>query len=440
VRVACSPPSASRGRGIEVRAGDQLIGKKGLPEQASGTDVVIDVGAVGGELMARLTGHDAIAADDAAPVLSIAGELAVAIVADPASAKLVTGGPPPVEQALSALELDIQVRPLPLVPDRAEDLASFAGLVLEDPAGFTPEARRSLATWLERGGVALLALGPHAPMAPLGASFEPIVQGAVSWGVSPVDGLDSSAAVIFGATAAGLSELHGVGRASLDIASQSGTPRVVVKWKDGAPWLIERTFGRGLAYILTLPTSAEQSDLALRPAFLVLLEKFADAARVRNGAHRTPVGEPWAFEGAKSVEVVGPDRKPLRLVDEGAAKIAVPQTIGIYEISIDGDKLTRVVAPVEREVDLRPRPVAPAATSTSLGDVHAKLDLSPYLAVLLLALLVSELSLRALAARTGTRASSLASASGRPEDAAAPFGSSSSAPPRRATPPRSRTG
>jgi hypothetical protein len=61
----------------------------------------------------------------------------------------------------------------------------------------------------------------------------------------------------------------------------------------------------------------------------------------------------------------------------------------------------RVAAPVEREVDLRPRPVAPAAGSTSLGDVRAKLDLSPYLAVVLLALLVAELSLRAIAGKTG---------------------------------------
>src|SRR5262249_8758067 len=149
----------------------------------------------------------------------------------------------------------------------------------------------------------------------------------------------------FGPTATGLLELHEGGRATLDLAAQSGSPRVVTRWKDGAPWLIERSFGRGLAFVLTLPTSAEHSDFALRPAFLVLLEKFAEAARARNGAHRTAVGEPWTFEGAKSVEVTGPDRARLPLIEERTAKIAVPQKIGVYEISFDGDKLTRVVAP-----------------------------------------------------------------------------------------------
>ena len=44
-----------------------------------------------------------------------------------------------------------------------------------------------------------------------------------------------------------------------------------------------------MAYMLTLPTSPDASDLALRPAFLILLEKFVDAARVRNGAHQSPL-------------------------------------------------------------------------------------------------------------------------------------------------------
>jgi hypothetical protein len=401
VRVACSPARASRGRGIEIRAGDKLVGEQKLPDETAALDIGVELHDSRGELSARLTGRDAIAVDDAAPVLATTGQLAIAIVADPANSRLATGGAPPVEQALSALELEMNIRPLPLVPDRLEDLAPFAGLVIEDPAGFTPEARRSLGAWLERGGVVLLALGPHGPLAPLGASFEPLVQGAVGWGASPVDGLDDNAATLFGFTAAGLAELHARGRASLDAATLGGSAKVAARWKDGAPWLMERSLGRGFAFVLTLPTSTETSDLALRPAFLTLLERFAAAARIRNGAHRTPVGEPWTFDGAKSLEVLGPDRAPLRVIEEASDKLVVPEKLGVYEIALDGDKLVRVAAPVEREVDLRPRPVAPAAGSTSLGDVRAKLDLSPYLAVVLLALLVAELSLRAIAGKTG---------------------------------------
>src|SRR6185436_9315560 len=143
------------------------------------------------------------------------------------------------------------------------------------------------------------ALGPHAPLSPLGASFEPLVVGSVGWGPPGVPGLDDRAAATFGAAAPGLLDLRPRGRATIDLAAQGASANVIARWKDDAPWLVERPVGRGLVMVLTLPTSADMSDLPVRPAFLVLLEKFAEAARARNGAHRTPVGEAWSFDGAK---------------------------------------------------------------------------------------------------------------------------------------------
>jgi hypothetical protein len=125
-----------------------------------------------------------------------------------------------------------------------------------------------------------------------------------------------------------------------------------------------------------------------------------DATRTRNGAFRITVGEAWAFEGAKSLEVVGPDKNKLRVADEPTRKVVVPDRIGAYEIALDHDKLTRVVAASEKEVDGRPRRVLPSTRSSSLGDTRARVDLSPYLAIVLLALLVGELGLRLRARRT----------------------------------------
>ncbi|HKQ70715.1 MAG TPA: VWA domain-containing protein [Polyangiaceae bacterium] len=403
VHVACAPAGESKGRSVEVVAGDRVVAHAALPDAAPNTDVGVDVGDTPGELFARLTGKDAIAADDAAPILATTGKLAVAIIADPAGSKLITGGAPPVEQALSALEFDLGVRPLPILPDHAEDLNAYAAIVIEDPAGFTPESRRALALWLERGGVALLALGSHAPLAPLGASFEPLVQGAVNWGPSPAKGLDDRAGSLFGAAATGLDDLKARGRATFDTASLAANA-VLARWSDGAPWLIERAVGRGLAFVLTVPTSPDVSDLALRPAFLMLLEKLVDAARVRNGAHRATVGEAWTFEGAKSLDVTGPDKERLRVTDEPSSKVVTPDRIGVYDVVLDGDKFVRVAAAEAREVDLRPRAVAQESHSASLGDVRKKLDLSPLLAVILLALLVAELALRLLTQRSAQKA------------------------------------
>jgi hypothetical protein len=399
VRVACSPASESKHRTVGVYAGDKRVGEAKLPDEAPGTDVGVELHDATGDLVARLSGADAIAIDDAAPVLATTGELSVAIVADPVSSKLATGGAPPVEQALSALELDMRVRPLPLLPDRPDELAPFAGIVIEDPPGFTPEARRSLGAWVERGGVVLLALGPHAPLAPLGATFEPLVPGSVGWGPSPAPGLDERAAAVFGAAAPSLFDLHPRGRATVDLPLLGNAARVVASWKDDAPWLIERALGRGFVFVITLPTSADISDLPLRPAFLTLLEKVADAARARNGAHRTTVGEAWAFEGAKSLEVTGPDKTRLRTTEDANGKSVVPDRIGVYDVVLDGDKLIRLAAPAEREVDLRPRAARPETRASALGDIRAKLDVSSHIAVLLLALFVAELGLRIWARR-----------------------------------------
>jgi hypothetical protein len=273
-------------------------------------------------------------------------------------------------------------------------------MVIEDPLGFTPEARRSLSTWTDRGGVVLLALGPLAPHAPLGANFEPLVPGSIAWGPSPSPGLDDKAAVLFGAAAAGLVDFRPRGRATIDLSGLGNAAQVTARWKDGAPWLIERPLGRGFVFVLTVPTSTDESDLALRPAFLVLLDRLVDAARTRNGAYRITIGDAWTFEGAKSLDVVGPEKTKLRVTDDAMRKVVTPDRIGVYDITLDQDKLIRVVAASEKEVDPRPRRVHPNTRSSSLGDTRAKIDLSPYLAIGLLALLVGELGLRLRARRS----------------------------------------
>jgi hypothetical protein len=303
----------------------------------------------------------------------------------------------------AALELDVQVRPLPLLPDRADDFAPLSGVIVEDPPGFTPESRRALASWLERGGVALVALGPHAALAPLGTTFDPVLNGPVTWSTSAPPGLDEAGAAFFGASTSGLADLRPRGRAMFDAASLGQSAKVLGYWNDRAPFLVSRPVGRGAAFVLTVPLSTDESDLALRPAFLALLETFVDAARTRRGAQRTEVGEPWVFDRATVVRITDPHGNPITVTEESARKVASPDRIGAYEISLDGDKLMRIAAPAEREIDLRPRRVAPSARGTALGGMRAKIDFSPYVATALLALLLAEIALRAWARRAAAQ-------------------------------------
>jgi hypothetical protein len=402
VRVACSHPGAMTGRSVQLRSSNApgtVVATAPLGGTGKAADVDLDVRGTTADLVAALTGVDAIADDDTAPVLAGGGPLVVAAVADPNETRLATGGPPAAEQALSALRLDIQVRPLPLLPDRLDDFAPLSGVIVEDPPGFTPESRRALSSWLDRGGSALVALGPRAALAPLGATFEPLWTGPVTWAASPATGLDEASAATFGVSGAGLLDFRPRGRATLNTRSLGESAKVLARWKDQAPWLLSRAVGRGIVFVLTVPMSTDQSDLALRPAFLALLETFAEACRTRHGAQRTEVGEPWVFDGTPSLRVVDPRGTEIPVTEDGTRKIVGPDRIGRYEITLGAEKLVRVVAPAEREVDLRPRRVAPSARASMLGGRQARIDLSFYVASVLFALFVAEIVIRAWARR-----------------------------------------
>ncbi|WP_437781400.1 VWA domain-containing protein [Sorangium sp. So ce1097] len=400
--------SAAAGRSLEVRAGDAVLGEVALPPALRAEEITIDLPSATPEiLIAALTGSDAIAEDDRAPIISAGGPLSIAVVVDAATTHVETGGPPPLEQALSALDLEAQIRPLPSVPEHADELAAHAGLIVDDAPGFTPEVRRSLAAWVERGGVALLTLGPRAAAAPLGAGFEPLVPGVVRWSASPVPGVDPATAGWLGPSAAGLADVAPRGRAALGPEASEGA-EVLARWKDGAPFLVRRPLGRGVVLFMTLPLSTEESDVALRPAFLSLLDGFVGAARARGGARRIAAGEAWTFDGYRDVKVerVRVDggqgsarREPLPVAEVERRLRVSPPLAGLYELTLDGERSTRVVSVPEREIDLRPRRVAESARAPELGGMSASIDASQYVALLLLLLLAAELLLRAIGAR-----------------------------------------
>jgi hypothetical protein len=401
---AASGPSA--GRSLEIRSGAKVIASVALGSGIHTEEVPIELPANAPELLvAALTGDDAIAEDDQAPVVSSGGALPTAVIVDAALTHVATGGPPPIEQAFAALKLDAQIHPLPAVPEHDAELNAYAALIVDDAPGFTPEVRRSIAAWVERGGVALLTLGPRAAAAPLGAGFEPLVPGVVRWGASPAPGIDPASAPTLGPSAEGLAALDPRGRVTLDAAAAEGA-EILARWNDGAPFLTRRSLGRGAVLALTLPLSSDESDLVLRPAFLALLDRFVSTARARGGARRIDVGEAWTFDGYRKVEVrkvsiAAPERPtPVPVIEVDRRPRANPPRAGLYELTLDGESVTRVAAVPDREIDLRPRQVKDEARASALGGVATSLDASPYVALGLLGLLAIELVLRALGQRS----------------------------------------
>jgi hypothetical protein len=310
-----------------------------------------------------------------------------------------TGGAPVVEQALAALRLAVDVRPFPGLPDRSEELTGVVGIILDDPAGLTPEQRHTVEAFVGGGGLVLLALGPRAAAAPLGSTFEPILGQGVAWtdAARAVPDPSSAVAVLLG-SAAGLEEL-GADRRATVAPADAATLESLVKWTDGAPLVARRPIGRGEAWVVTLPFSVEASDLPLRPAFLALLDAWVRAALEHAAPRRTEIGLPWKFPADAHVEVRGPDGPVLPERDQGGWRV-MPEVLGSYDLSSYGKTERRVVMADPRELDLRPRAATPEATAETLGQRRGDVDVSAHLAILLLGLLAAEMGLRLYARRT----------------------------------------
>lgn len=414
-RVVCSPPrenkdtagqtSASSGRTIEVASKDKQLASAPLGPSIRAEEIVLDLPPQSPpELFVKLSPGDAIADDDIAPVVHVGGTLPIGIVVDAATSKVETGGPPPIEQALSALQLDAEVRPLPTVPDQADELKAFAGIVIDDVPGLTPEGRKALAGWVEQGGVLLVTFGKRAAAAPLGMGFDPVVPGVVRWATSPVPGAEASSAFFLGPSAEGLGELSPEGRTSFEPIATADA-EVLVRWSDGAPLLWRKSLGRGAVFALSLPLSTEESDFVLRPAFLALLERFVGTARSRGGTRLVDVGDAFTFDGYKDVSVEfvparsGEKAVKMDVSEQAGRRLVVTALAGRYVAQTDGEQSFRIATIPEREIDLRPRKIADTARAETQGGVQPALDISPYVALVLIALFALELLLRTLGQR-----------------------------------------
>lgn len=405
--VACTGVDAARGRTLELVAGKRTLGKLALEPRAGVQSVTLTAAAPTpspASLELRLDGEDAIEEDDSAPVAPDTLGMRVSVLADETESGTATGGAPLVEQVITALERDVTLRPLTVVPDQAADLAEDALVVLDDPAGLGPEARGAITTFVEHGGMAAALLGPRAQAGRIGATLEPFALGAVRWEQpSKSPGADVASLGWLGAEAKSLADVKPAGRALLDVGHTTGA-RVTGTWSDHAPLLVERELGRGLVTTVALPSSVSVSDFALRPAFVALLDHWLAAARRRRGLTTSVAGAAWSFGGERPT-ITGPDG-PVHLVETpDRGRVATPAVRGRYRVASEHGEEIRTVSIEPEEITLEPAPPPASATVAASAPSGELLDASPEVAYALMALLGVELLLRfrRVAARPGLR-------------------------------------
>src|SRR5690606_13211672 len=126
---------------------------------------------------------------------------------------------------------------------------------------------------------------------PLGSSFAPFLNAPPKWEDSPSGGADPKTAGSLGPLTTTWENIGARKRATISPDERAETK---ARFSDGAPLVLEKSEGRGLLLSVTLPSSVDLSDLALRPAFIELMDYAVTQSAIRRGAQATVVGERWS--------------------------------------------------------------------------------------------------------------------------------------------------
>jgi hypothetical protein len=403
VHIACSEERAFQGLRVTLKneRGEPLAkNERGEPLGVvdAAADVTLLIPATGAEQsglrvhLMREKGPDVIPSNDTLPILPEGSRLAIGVISHQ-DESLVTSQTPVVEQALAALQLPMTVQPIAQFPEQPDDLLPFAGLILDDLPGLNPEQRLALGKFFGRGGMALLALGKQSAAPPLGSTWEPALRSPVHYTDTSTKGLALPLSREFGDSTEGALDL-GLHKTTKFSASDLGHLRVRGKFSDGSPFFATSAQGSGEAWLLALPFSLDESDLALRPFTLDFLDSFARKVGERAESPLSDVGAPWRVRGR--ISEADAKQKGLEVVREasGTTSLVVFPAAGLHEIKVDGRTVKHVALPLEREVSFRKRKTKPSL-GTAQGE-PSRYDIGWLLALALLVFIALEALTRVL--------------------------------------------
>ncbi len=289
----------SEGRAIEMTRSGPVLGQAAAQEGRLSLTLTGDI-PNNSPLFVYLSpaiqaSADQIEEDDALWINKSSSKIRAGVLADRRSAGTINKTKSLLSVALETLEQAIIVEPLATLPSHREELGQFALLVVDDPSGLTPEERQQVELWLDEGGVLASFLGPALNQIPLGSSPEPFALLGSSWEFYSAETksdarlISKSSTQVLDGLLDSWNPLRAKGRA---LVKANSDVRTLATFQDGRAFFTERDFGRGLILTLALPSSPEQSDLSLRPAFIALLARVTKSVLKRRGNTGGRAGEP----------------------------------------------------------------------------------------------------------------------------------------------------
>lgn len=341
--------------------------------------------------------HDELSADDKLEI-ALGDELRyVAVFADRVSAGVETSDKTVVELALEALALDESVRPLSSLPEKFDELRDVSLLIIDNPAGFRPETQNALEAFVSEGGVLLTFLGPAVDSAPLSAGFWPITKSSPHYRPLAKDQnqVVSKAPDQNGDLARGYDTLRPRRRVTLEPSPQSSA---LLSFQDGSPLLLERPVGLGRVFTSTLPASVDESDFALRPAFLAILDQALEASRGQSSARVSLPGATWSVP--ESVEVYREREKLETFSLSPGLRAVTPELAGRYSLRSGKLEQSRFVTRHPGEHVREPQNAEARSGTKSSRQALEKTPISREVALALLALSAGELWLRSRRSRS----------------------------------------
>jgi hypothetical protein len=402
VETECTAGSAIQGRKIQVLPSEEPSGAPlasiGLEEDGviripMGTGLRHAGTEVRWTVELSPSAHDAIPQDDRLEVPRERDSHVIAVYADRASAGVETSEKTVVELALDALDVAEPVRPLKSLPEKLEELADVAVLIIDNPPGFRPETQNALEVFVSSGGVLLTLLGARVDIAPLSAGFWPITKSPPRYSaLAKTDNQVSPSDATLGELAQGYDSLRPRKRVTLDPAERT---EPLLSFKDGSPLLLERSLGLGIALTSTLSASVEQSDFALRPGFLGIVDRAIHASRSQAMGGTEGAGLPggvWRVPDGVTLE--GPTGELKAHVQPTGQGTFSPEFAGLYTLKSGTLTTTRQVG--RHPIEHTRQPDRPADSGGTRGPAKSseRVPISREIALTLLALSALELWVR----------------------------------------------